>query len=159
MICDYRLLCKSLQLLKLAGLFVKSPHINKSSEISNSNITFKSNNGGTCKTQGVVYAARCKRHKKLNIGQTGETLAAPFSKHRYDIKNRPDNTELSIHFHSDHKLEDELEAMTLRANLNTKPEQLFYENYWICRLQTLQPSGINADGGTFVKEMYSIIAK
>ena len=41
---------KETQQTKPCGKCKLCPYINKSSEISNSNITFKSDNGGTCKT-------------------------------------------------------------------------------------------------------------
>ena len=31
----------------------------------------------------------------------------------------------------------------------------FYEDLWICRLQTLQPKGLNSEIGSYAKEMYS----
>ena len=142
------------QQTKPCGKCKLCPQINQSSEITNGNITLKLHDGGDCKSRGVIYAARCKKHRKIYIGQTGEKLADRFSKHRYDIKNRPDNTELSAHFHDDHNLEKDLDVVILKSNLPTATERLFYEDYWICRLQTLQPSGINIDGGNYVKEMY-----
>ena len=47
----------------------------------------------------IIYAAQCSKHKVLYIGHTGEQLSERFSKHRYDIKNKPDNSELAKHFY------------------------------------------------------------
>ena len=130
--------------------------INTNETITSGNININVNDGGTCKSKGVVYAARCKKHLKLYVGQTGERLSDRFSKHRYDIKNRPDNTELAAHFHENHSIDDDLDVIILQSNLLNQNERIHHEDRWICRLQTLQPNGINADGGNYVKEMYTI---
>ena len=49
--------------------------------------------GGNCRTANIVYAARCKIHGYIYIGNIGEELRERFSKHRYDAKNRPDNSQ------------------------------------------------------------------
>ena len=74
---------------------------NESSLITNhsNGKTTKIKNGGNCKSKDVVYAARCKIHGSLYIGQTGSQLRDRFSKHRYDFKRRPENNELTAHFH------------------------------------------------------------
>ena len=43
--------------------------------------------GGNCRTATIVYAARCKIHGDIFIGNSGEELIERFSKHRYDAKN------------------------------------------------------------------------
>ena len=50
---------------------------------------------GTCKSRNVIYGAYCKKHDKVYVGQTSERLSDRFSKQRYDIKSRPENTELA----------------------------------------------------------------
>ena len=55
--------------------------------------------GGNCNSSGVIYAPRCKQHDLICVGHTGEKLRDRFSKHCYDIKYRPDNSELARHFH------------------------------------------------------------
>ena len=35
-----------------------------------------------CKSRNVIYAAECKKHKLIYVGQTGEKLSDRFSKHR-----------------------------------------------------------------------------
>ena len=42
-----------------------------------------------------------------------------FCKHSYDIKNRPDNSELEKHFHKSHNLIDDLNVVTLQNNITT----------------------------------------
>ena len=67
------------------------PLINPSHVVENPicNITIPIKSGGNCKTKGIIYAIRCKKCNIIYVGQTGDTLANRFSKHRYDIRNRP----------------------------------------------------------------------
>ena len=81
--------------------------------------------------QGLVY-----RH-------TGEQLSERFSKHRYDIKNRPDNSELAKHFHESHNLINDLNVTKLQNNIKTAAAQKYYEDKWICKLKILAPHGLN----------------
>ena len=53
---------------------------------------------GNCKEKEIIYAAQCSKYNFLYIGDTGEQLAQRFSKHCYDIKNRPDNSDLAKNF-------------------------------------------------------------
>ena len=53
--------------------------------------------GRNCRTANIVYAARCKIHGDIYIGNTGEELRERFSKSGYNAKNRPDNNELAVH--------------------------------------------------------------
>ena len=41
--------------------------------------------GGNCRTAKIVYAARCKLHGDICIGNTGETLKEKLDKHRPEI--------------------------------------------------------------------------
>ena len=56
------------------------PLINENPAIKNEtkNIEIKVQAGGNCKSTGVIYAARCKKHKKLYVGKTKETLTNSF---------------------------------------------------------------------------------
>ena len=62
------------------------------------NITENIEGTGNCKEREIIYAAQCSKHKVLYIGDTGEQLSQRFSKHRCDIKKRPDNSELAKKF-------------------------------------------------------------
>ena len=118
------------------------------------NVSVKAS-GGTCKSSNVVYAAWCTKHNQIYVGQTGEQLSDRFSKHRYDIKNRPNNSELAGHFHKDHDLDTDLRVTILQQLENDNSlERTYHEDRWICRLQTLAPNGINQDTNGYAKEMY-----
>ena len=67
------------------------------------NITGKKGTGN-CKEREIIYATQYSKHKVLYIRHTGKQLSERFSKLRYDIKNRPDNSKLAKHFHESHNL-------------------------------------------------------
>ena len=110
---------------------------------------------GTCSSRNLVYAVRCKKCNKLYVGQTGEKLQDRMSKHRHDCRKRPDNTELSAHFHRNHDPEKHMEIHILQMGLKTVEAREHYEDRWICRLQTLQPNGgINKEVHPYASSMY-----
>ena len=119
------------------------------------NITEKIKGTGNCKERKIIYAAQCSKHKVVYIGHTGEQLSERFSKHRYDIKNMPDNNELAKHFHDSHNLNDDLNVTILQTNIKTADAQRFNEDEWICKLKTFDPHGLNTEIGDYVKEMYN----
>ena len=113
--------------------------------------------GGDCKTNNLVYAARCKICELIYVGETSEALKTRFSKHRYDAKKRPDNCELADHFHdSQHDFERDLEITILKAGFKSMEERKQYEDKYICLLGTLSPDGINGDCGNYAREMYNL---
>ena len=127
-------------------------------EISNQNkkIAIKLACSGTCTSKGVIYAARCKIHGCIYVGQTGEELRTRFSKHRYDIKSRPKNSELAEHFHRNHSEED-MEVYILQTDIMDEGKREFLEDKWICRLQT--QGALNTDLNQYAKDMYHIHSK
>ena len=139
--CGSCILCKDIR---------KNPTITNTKK----NITIKLKDGGNCKTKNVVYAARCKKHDLIYIGHTGNTLDNRFGKHRYDIKKRPGNSELAEHFHNGHDKND-LEVCILQSGASSPEERELQEEKWICRLQTLHPTGINQKIQHYAKDMYA----
>ena len=83
----------------------------------------------------VIYAAKCKKHDLIYIGHTGEKLGERFSKHKYDVRKCPDNSDLASHFHENHDFDQDLEISILqKINTDTLPMRLHYEDRWICTL-------------------------
>ena len=132
------------------------PLLNKENSITNekANISIKLKATGNCKTKNIIYAAKCRKHNTVYTGHTGESLSVRFSKHKYDFKKRPDNSELAEHFHQNHDFKD-LEIYILQTDIANVNERLYLEDKWMCRLQTQQPTGLNKEGGNYVKEMYT----
>ena len=111
--------------------------------------------GGNCKTSNIVYAARCKVHSSVYIGQSGKELRERFSKHRYDFKHRPENNDLATHFRNfDHSFEDDLEITILDQGFRNENERKRREDEIICLLGTKHPDGLNCDLGPYAREMY-----
>ena len=135
--------------------------VNQSNIIKNEtkDIKIQIRTEATCHSKGVIYAARCKKHNKLYIGKTSETIATRFSKHKYDIQKRPSNNELASHFHTDHTINEDLDVLILEKDIKNSHELSFKEDTWICRLQTLQPNGLNVEHGYYAAEMYNLWTK
>ena len=58
--------------------------------------------------QGLIYQ------------NAGEQLSERFSKDRYDIKNRPANSELAKHFHESQNLSDDLNVTIVQNGSRMK---------------------------------------
>ena len=131
------------------------PQINTAKLITNDklNITEKIKGTGNCKEREIIYAAQCSKHKVLYIGHTGEQLSERFSKHCYNFKNRPDNSELAKHFHENHNLSDHLNVTILENNIKTAVARRYHEGKWICKLTTLATNALNTEIGDYAKEM------
>ena len=117
-------------------------------------ITVELKDGGNCKTKNVIYVVRCKKCDLLYVGHTGNDLGNRFGKHRYDIKKRPDNNELAEHFQTGHALED-MAISILQSGITSDEERELLEEKWICRLQALQPHGLNKHIKHYAKYMYT----
>ena len=125
-------------------------------------ISIKTEGGGTCQTKNAIYGAICTRCDMICVGQTGVTLSSRFNKHRYDIKNRPDNSEIAEHFHTGHQ-DGDMKVLLLQTGLlQSEEEREYHEDRWMCRLQSLQApnsSGMNKKIKFYAKEMYSSFSK
>ena len=103
----------------------------------------------------------CKKCDLLYVGQTGETLQTRMSKHRYDCRKRPGNCALAQHFFNtkDHNPEKDMQIFVLQTGLSTEAERELHEDRWICRLQTMEPTGINKERHQYGHDMYGSFAK
>ena len=118
-------------------------------------ITIKINDGGNCQSSQLIYAAICKKCGKIYVGETGCSLAKRFGQHRHDIRSRPDNNELAGHFHQDGHDLDDLEVMILQTGLSkSRAQREYFEDKWICKLQTKVDTGINEQLHHYAKQMY-----
>ena len=88
-------------------------------------------NTGNCEERDVVYAEPCFKHKVLYIGHTGGQLSERFSKHCYDIKNRPDNSKLAKNFRQSHIINNNLDVTILQNNIKTAAARRYHEEKWI----------------------------
>ena len=124
----------------------------------NNGATVKIKPGSCCQTTGVIYAISCKKCQKIYVGHTGESMAKRWSKHKYDIRNRPDQNELATHCHKDHDLEKDLEIFILDHGHHHLGQRERLEDRYICQLQTLQTNGggMNKKVHAYAKEMYEL---
>jgi GIY-YIG catalytic domain len=95
----------------------------------------------SCTTRNVIYLISCTKCGKQYVGQTTLTLRDRFTRHRFDI-NHKENKSVANHFNSsDHSLKDctiiPIEAVDKKEYLTKR------ENYWIKKLKTLNPWGLN----------------
>ena len=85
----------------------------------------------------------------MYIGHTGEQLSVRFSKYSYNIKNKPDNSELAKHFHENRNLNDALNVTILQNNIETAAARRYHEDKQICNLKFLAPHGLNTEIGDY----------
>ena len=79
-----------------------------------------------------------------------------FSKHRYDVKNRPENNELTKHFKENHDMNKDLKLFIIHNNIRDTDKRIHLENLSICQMQSLQPNGLNVDKNQFTEETYTL---
>ena len=65
-----------------------------------------------------------------------------FTEHRYDTKNRPDNSKLAKHFHEGRNINHNLNVTILQNNIKTAAAQRYHEDKRICKLKTLAQQGL-----------------
>ena len=114
--------------------------------------------GGSCNTSNIIYATECRKHRKLYIGQSKNQVNRRFCGHRSDIKKLISNTsggdvggtELSEQFSSSPISPEDLRVRILDNNPKWRDiDQLTMEDYYICKLKTIEPDGLNVRHGTF----------
>ena len=105
----------------------------------------------------VIYVPQCAKPKILCTGQTGERISESFSKHHYDIKNRPDNRELAKDFHENHDLSDTLNGTILQNNIKTAAARGYHKDKSISKLKALAPHGLNTEINDCAKKMYHFL--
>ena len=115
-------------------------------EIGDTKYTFKDKIN--CKTNNVVYGVICMKCKELKyVGETGTTLYERTHNHLTTIRKKQDTT-IAEHFNmEDHRLED----FTIIGIEQIKNKDIHLrkirESFWIKRLQTLKPKGLNMNLG------------
>ena len=85
-----------------------------------------------------------------------EVLSEYFSKHRYDIKSRPDNSKLAKQFQDNHDINDNLNVTILQNNIKNAAAQKYHEGKWVCRPKPLALDRLNIEAGDCAKEMYKV---
>ena len=137
-----------------------------SNKITNkqNNKKFEIKHGGTCRTKNIIYAAECRKHKKLYIGQGKCQLNKRFCGHRFDIKKistKPLNkdvggTELSEHFSASPHSQSDLRVRILDNNPRWgNIYRWTMEDVYMRKLKTIEPDGMNVRHGIFARLFYN----
>ena len=99
----------------------------------------------SCTSQNVIYLIECKRCNMQYIGQTNQQVSKSMNSHRFDINNYDGQgyaTNVALHFNSDsHSLVD-FRFVSIDI-VNNEMDRLCKETYWIHKLDTLHPKGMN----------------
>ena len=98
----------------------------------------------TCKTKGVVYLIECSKCGIQYVGMTKNALQTRFTSHRSDIRHE-ENTSVAKHFNQDgHSMEDLTIMIIDQEDSDKKLRER--ERYWIKKLKTKAPHGLNRRG-------------
>ena len=95
-----------------------------------------------------IYIITCKKCHKQYVGQTNQQVSKRMNSHRYDIRNYDESfssylSNVAVHFNeNDHSLDD-FSFMPVDV-IHNNMERLCKETFWIHKLKTLYPDGMNA---------------
>ena len=93
-----------------------------------------------CNSKNLIYCIECPICNLQYVGQTKNKLLMRINQHKSDIRLEKDSP-VARHFNL-HKINPKLYVLQLIANDDLKL-RLKFENYWISRLNTLTPKGLN----------------
>lgn len=95
-----------------------------------------------CSTKGLIYLTTCSHCKKQYVGQTGRTLRERLKEHLQNIYHKEEVTGLHYslpgHSHWDLKVQ-----IIEKVTPNTPSYRLEKEEFWMKRLVTKTPHGLN----------------
>ncbi len=96
----------------------------------------------TCATSGVIYLTSCLKCKKKYVGQTGRRFRVRMLEHLNNIYHKTETT--GIHYSSPaHNHNDFSVQVIEKVFPNTVNYRLEQEEFWIKKLGTKSPMGLN----------------
>ena len=122
--------------------------IENSREIDNvrsryGNKTFRINQRLNCNSTNVIYLINCKKCGIQYIGETSRSLKQRFNDHASNIATKK-QTAIAIHFNEDGHSKKDLEISAIeKIENNNAQDRKQREKYWIQRLNTTFPHGLN----------------
>lgn len=122
-------------------------HATQSNTIYSSTLgtTFDIKHRLTCASKNIIYLITCNRCNLQYVGETTRALRERLTDHRSNIKTRRESP-ISIHFSSPlHSIQD-LRIIAIEKIPDQKNSLLSRkdrENYWIRKLSTAHPQGLN----------------
>ena len=98
----------------------------------------------TCESSNIVYLLGCRKCPGVQyVGETQNALSTRFYTHRSHI-NKNTGTHVTRHFNTaDHSLQDVKVTVIERVFRRSKRARLARESFWIKKLSTLWPQGLN----------------
>ena len=94
-----------------------------------------------CHTIGVIYMISCLKCKKQYVGQTGRNFYLRGMEHLRSVKAGVKT--IGMHFSSNCKSDDMKIQIIEKVFPNNEPFRLERERYWIEKLKTKDPHGLN----------------
>ena len=99
-----------------------------------------------CTSQNVIYLIECKRCNMQYVGQTNQQVSKRMNSHRFDINNFDSQgyaSNVALHFNSyPHSIAD-FSFLPIDV-VKDEMTRLCKETYWIHKLDTLHPKGMNS---------------
>ena len=99
-----------------------------------------------CTSQNVIYLIECKRCKMQYVGQTNQQVSKRMNSHRFDIKNYDSQgyaSNVASHFNLDSHSMTDFSFLSIDV-VSNEMTRLCKETYWIHKLDTLHPKGMNS---------------
>lgn len=105
--------------------------------------TFTIENKVSCTTQNIIYLITCKKCHIQYVGETSRSLKDRLYNHISCIKNKIDNP-IGSHFNLHNHNTRDISILTIeKINDTSILTRKHREMYWIGKLQTMQPLGLN----------------
>jgi group I intron endonuclease len=120
------------------------PYINTSKEIISAQTKekFVINDLFNCNTKGVIYLTTCTKCNKQYVGQTGRKLKERMKEHLYNMYKKTEVT--GIHYSLPGHSHWNFKVQVIEKVLpNTPNYRLEREDFWIKKLATKTPLGLN----------------
>ena len=120
------------------------PYVKTSNEFMSTKTkeTFKMNDLYTCNTKGIIYLTTCTHCNKQYVGQTGRKFKERMKEHLYNMYKKTEVTgthyALPGHSHWNFKVQ-----IIEKVFPNTPNYRLEREDFWIKKLETKSPLGLN----------------
>ena len=99
-----------------------------------------------CTSQNVIYLIECKRCKMQYVGQTNQQVSKRMNSHRFNINNYDSQgyaSNVASHFNLDSHSIADFSFLPIDV-VSNEMTRLCKETYWIHKLDTLHPKGMNS---------------
>ena len=94
-------------------------------------------------TKGVIYVTTCSHCRMQYVGQSKRRLVDRIKEHSYDIRSNQ-NTANGIHYNSASHTIDNFKVQVIEKVVPNTPHMLLQrEHWWIQKLQSKKPNGLN----------------